>query len=193
MILFEDMIAVGDVVEVGGQGGLVEAVTIRNVRLRDLAGTVHIIPFSAISTVSNLTKDYSYYVFDVGVAYREDTDHVVAVLKGLGAELESDPDFTRLILQPLEILGVDSFADSAVIIKARFKTRPIQQWNVGREFNRRMKKRFDELGIEIPFPHQTLYFGVDKEGNAPAAHVQISRHHDVGESDPALEIVANPQ
>ncbi|MEZ5582549.1 MAG: mechanosensitive ion channel [Candidatus Competibacteraceae bacterium] len=193
LILFEDMIAVGDVIEVGGKSGLVEAVTIRNVRLRDLAGTVHIIPFSAISTVSNLTKDYAYYVFDVGVAYREDTDHVVAVLKQIGAELESDPNFANLILEPLEIFGVDAFADSAVIIKARIKTRPIQQWNVGREFNRRMKKRFDELGIEIPFPHQTLYFGVDKQGNAHAAHLQIDRNRAVREPDTALGILASPQ
>lgn len=172
-ILFEDLISVGDVVNVGDKGGLVEAVSIRNVRLRDLSGTVHTIPYSAITTVSNLTKDFSYYVFDVAIAYREDVDHVMEVLKEIGATLQQDLQFRRLIIAPLEILGVDAFADSAVIVKARIKTLPIQQWTVGREFNRRMKKRFDELGIEIPFPHQTVYFGEDRKGEAPPLRVQV--------------------
>ena len=172
-ILLEDLFAVGDVIKVGDTAGLVEAVSIRNVRLRDLAGTVHTIPFSAISTVSNLTKEFSCYVFDVGVAYREDVDQVMDVLREIGEELQADEKFATLILQPLEVFGVDAFGDSAVIIKARIKTLPIQQWTVGREFNRRLKKRFDALDIEIPFPHQTIYFGADKSGNAPAARVRI--------------------
>lgn len=166
IILFQDLIAVGEVVQVGDTAGLVEAVSIRHVRLRDLSGTVHTIPFSAITTISNLTKDFSYYVFDVGIAYREDVDQVMAILKEIGAELRQDPEFGPLVLEPLEVLGLDRFADSAVIIKARIKTLPIQQWTVGREFNRRMKRRFDELGIAIPFPHRTLYFGVGKQGAA---------------------------
>lgn len=173
-ILFDDLVSVGDVVSVGDKAGLVEAVSIRYMRLRDLSGTVHTIPFSAVSTISNLTKDFSFYVFDVGIAYREDADEVMDVLKKIGAELQEDPEFGPLILEPLEVLGVDQFADSAVIIKARLKTLPIKQWSVGREFNRRMKKRFDELGIEIPFPHTTLYFGEDKQGKAPSARVQLS-------------------
>jgi moderate conductance mechanosensitive channel len=173
-ILFEDLFAVGDVIKVGDQAGVVERMSIRNVRLRDLSGTVHTIPFSGISTVSNLTKDFSYYLFDVGVAYREDVDEVMEVLRAIGQEMQQEPDYRRLILEPLEILGVDTFADSAVIIKARIKTLPIKQWTVGREFNRRMKKRFDELGIEIPFPHTTLYFGEDKKGKAPAARVAFT-------------------
>lgn len=173
-ILFDDLVSVGDVVSVGDKAGLVEAVSIRNMRLRDLSGTVHTIPFSAISTISNLTKDFSFYVFDVGIAYREDADEVMDVLKKIGAELQEDPEFGPLILEPLEVLGVDQFADSAVIIKARLKTLPIKQWSVGREFNRRMKKRFDELGIEIPFPHTTLYFGEGKQGKAAPARVQLS-------------------
>jgi small-conductance mechanosensitive channel len=143
------------------------------VRLRDLSGTVHTIPFSAISTVSNLTKDFSYYLFNVAVAYREDVDEVMGVLRAIGREMQEDPEFRPLILEPLEILGLDTFADSAVIVKARIKTLPIKQWSVGREFNRRMKRRFDELGIEIPFPHTTLYFGADKKGRAPAAQVVL--------------------
>jgi len=172
-ILSEDQIAVGDVVNVAGRSGLVEALTIRTIRLRGLDGNVHVIPYSEVTTVENMTKDYSRYVLDVGVAYREDTDRVVEVLKELGAELQNDPEFGSRILAPIEILGVERFADSAVIVRARLTTRPIEQWNVGREFNRRMKKRFDELGIEIPFPHQTIYFGVDKSGNAPPARVRI--------------------
>lgn len=173
-ILFEDLISVGDVVNVGDKGGLVEAVSIRNVQLRDLTGAVHTIPYSAITTVSNLTKEFSYYLFDVGIAYREDVDQVMEVLSQIGSEMQQDRDYMYRILEPLEILGVDAFADSAVIIKARIKTLPIEQWNVGREFNRRMKKRFDQLGIEIPFPHRTLYFGVDKKGAAPPARVRMS-------------------
>jgi small conductance mechanosensitive channel len=132
------------------------------------------VPYSAITTVSNLTKDFSYYLLDVAVAYREDADQVMALLSEIGSEMQQDPRFMHRILAPLEILGVDAFADSAVIIKARIKTLPIEQWGVGREFNRRMKKRFDEENIEIPFPHRTLYFGVDKQGGAPSARVDVN-------------------
>lgn len=172
-ILAEDQLQVGDVVDTGGHVGLVEGMTIRTLRLRDISGTVHIIPFSQVTSIKNLTKEFSFYVFDVGVAYREDTDFVTEVLKEIGADLRQDPNYTDLILDDLQVLGVDAFADSAVIVKARIKTKPIQQWVVGREFNRRMKKRFDELGIEIPFPHTTLYFGVDKQGNAPPGNIRL--------------------
>ncbi|KAA0585858.1 mechanosensitive ion channel (plasmid) [Azospirillum oryzae] len=156
-ILFEDTISVGDVVNVGGKGGLVEGITIRTIRLRDFDGTVHTVPFSAVTSISNMTKDFSFYVFDVTVAYREDVDRVVSVLHEIGAGMRADQRFAPLILEPLEVLGVDAFQDSAVLIKARIKTLPIQQWNVGREFNGRMKKRFDELGITIPFPQRILH------------------------------------
>jgi len=172
-ILIEDSISVGDVVKVGDHAGLVEGISIRTVRLRDLNGNVHTIPFSAVSTVVNMTKEFSYYVLDVGVAYREDTDQVAEVLKAIDEEMRQDARYGPLILAPLEVMGVERFEDSAVIVRARLKTRPIEQWTVGREFNRRMKKRFDELGIEIPFPHVTLYFGADKEGRAPAARVRL--------------------
>ncbi len=168
-ILVEDTIAVGDVADLGGKNGVVEAVSLRTVRLRAYDGQVHTIPYSTISTISNLTKDYSYYVFDVGVAYREDADRVMAVMAEVGAELQRDRAFRRLILQPLEIAGVDRFADSAVVIKARFKTRPLQQWTVGREYNRRLKRRFDELGIEIPFPQRTVHFAGAPEPAAASA------------------------
>ncbi len=156
-ILFEDTISVGDVVNVGGKGGLVEGMNIRTIRLRDFDGTVHTIPFSAVTSVSNMTKDFSYYVFDVAIPYHENADRVVSVLHGIGDELRKDPRFAPLILEPLEVLGVDSFQESAAVIKARIKTLPIQQWNVGREFNGRMKARFIELGIDFPLPQRTLH------------------------------------
>jgi len=172
-ILAEDQFAVGDVIRVSDKAGLCEDITIRTIRLRDLGGNVHIIPFSAVTTVENMTKDYSRYVFDVGIAYREDVDEVIEVLRGIGEEMQGDEYYGDLINEPLEILGLDSFGDSAIVIKARITTQPIKQWEVGREFNRRMKRKFDELGIEIPFPHQTVYFGEEKGGGAPPAYVQI--------------------
>ncbi len=175
-ILLEDSVAIGDVVKVAGIGGLVEDLSIRSIRLRDLSGNVHTIPFSSVDTVTNMTKLYSYYLIDIGVAYREDTDQVAEVCREIVEEMRSDPEFCPEILEPLEVLGVDQFADSAVIIKARIKTRPIKQWMVGREFNRRMKKRFDELGIEIPFPHRTLYFGAGKDGSATPGHLVVEQN-----------------
>jgi len=170
-ILLEDGATVGDVIEVAGHAGVVEEMRIRVIQLRDLAGNVHLVPYSDVTTIKNFTKEFSYYLFEIGVAYREDTDEVCAVLTELSEEMEKDDEFGPDILEPLQILGVDQFADSAVIIKARMKTKPIRQWTIGREFNRRMKKRFDELGIEIPFPHTTLYFGEPKEGKPPPLHI----------------------
>jgi small conductance mechanosensitive channel len=172
-ILLEDVFSVGDVIKVGDTAGLVEAVSIRNVRLRDLSGTVHTLPFSTISTISNLTKGFSYYVYDIGVAYREDVDRVIEVIQQVGDEMREDEYFGELILDKLEVFGLDRFDDSAVVVKGRIKTLPIRQWEVGREFNRRIKRRFDDLAIEIPFPHHTVYFGVDKQGEAPPAHLQV--------------------
>lgn len=172
-ILLEDQIRVNDVVAIAGTGGLVEKVNLRMVILRDLAGNVHYIRNGSINMVTNMTKEFSRYVFDIGVAYREDTDEVVEVIKKVDEGMRSDPQFKDDILEPIEILGVDKFADSAVIIKARTKTKPIKQWAVGREFNRRLKKSFDELGIEIPFPHTTLYMGQDKKGNSPVLNINV--------------------
>ena len=174
-ILLEDTIAVGDVVTAGGHSGLVETISIRTIRLRDLEGTVHTVPFSEVTTVVNMTKDFSFAQIDVGVAYREDVDEVIEVLRQIGAELQTDEVYGVEILDSLEVLGLDQFADSAVIIRIRIKTKPIKQWMIKREFNRRIKRRFDELGIEIPFPHTTIYFGEDKLGTAPAARVELDR------------------
>lgn len=172
-ILMEDQIRVNDVVVIGGTGGLVEKVNLRMVVLRDQSGSVHFIRNGSISMVTNMTKEFSRYVFNIGVSYREDTDEVVEVLKKIDEQMRQDPEFNEDILEPIEILGVDSFADSAVIIKARIKTRPIKQWRIGREFNRRIKKKFDELDIEIPFPHTTLYMGEDKNGNSPSLNLRV--------------------
>jgi small-conductance mechanosensitive channel len=173
IIIVEDLIQVGDVATLGGKSGLIEKITIRKVQLRDLAGTVYTVPFSEVAIVSNLTKDFSYYLMDVGVAYREDTDQVVALLRQIDEQMRAEDEYKDLMLEPIEILGVDRFADSAVIIKARVKTPPLQQWSIGREFNRRMKQLFDRKGIEIPFPHQTIYFGQDKDGTAPPMQVHM--------------------
>jgi small conductance mechanosensitive channel len=170
-ILLENSIRVGDVVEVAGVSGLVEQIELRAVRLRDLSGNVHVVPNGVIDKVKNMTKEYSFYLFNVGVAYREDVDEVMAVLNSIAEEIRADPVFKDDILEPLEMLGVDQFADSAVVIKCRMKTQPIKQWRIGREMNRRIKKTFDAKGIEIPFPHQTIYWGEPKQGTPPPSHV----------------------
>lgn len=168
-ILVEDSIAVGDVVSVAGMSGVVEDLSIRSIRLRDIAGTVHTIPFSSVGTVSNMTRGFAYFVADIGVGYGEDVDRVAEVCTAIVEEMRADDRYRYDILEPLEVLGLDRFADSAVVIKARIKTRPIKQWAVGREFNRRMKKRFDELGIEIPFPQRAVHFAGSAVARRPTA------------------------
>lgn len=175
-IIVENQIRVGDVVNINGKGGVVEVITLRIVRLRDLHGVVHYIPHGHITAVSNMTKDYGRYVFDVGIAYRENVDEVIEILKEIGDGLVNDPEYSNVIVEPLEIMGLDRFDDSAVVIRARITTRPVQQWRVGREFNRRMKKVFDERGIEIPFPHRTVYMGVMKDESAPPLRVKMDEN-----------------
>lgn len=156
-ILFGDTIRVGDVVELGGKTGVVEAMTIRTVTLRSYNGDVHTIPFGTIDRVTNMTRDFSYWVLDLQVAYHEDIDRVVSTLFELEAQMRREWPWRRLILAPLEVSGVDQFGENGVIIRARLKTRPGEQWRVGRELNRRIKRRFDELGIEIPFPQRKIH------------------------------------
>jgi len=157
--ILENQVRVGDVVVVNGTGGLVESINFRTLVLRDLEGKVHIFPNGTIDAVTNLTREWSAYVFDIGVAYKEDTDKVVDILKSVGQEMKADAEFGPNIIDEPEIFGVDKFDDSAVVIKGRIKTLPIKQWYVGREFLRRVKYAFDAEGVEIPFPHRTLYFG----------------------------------
>ncbi|MGV7228478.1 MAG: mechanosensitive ion channel family protein [Nitrospirales bacterium] len=170
-ILLENQIRLGDIVNIAGVGGQVEAVGLRTISLRDYGGNVHIVPNGTITTVTNMTKDFSRSVFNVGVAYREDVDKVMSLLQEIAAELQGDPEFGPDMLEPLEMSGVDQFSDSAIIIRCRIKTKPIRQWAIGREMNRRIKKAFDAHGVEIPFPHRTLYWGEPKEGPAPPLHI----------------------
>ena len=174
LILVEDQIRVGDVIQIGDKRGIVEKVTLRMVVLRDISGNVHYIPSGDITIVTNMTKTFSRYLFDVGVAYKEDTDQVIDSMKEVDAEMREDEVYKEMILDDLEIMGVQRFEASSVIIRARTKTLPGKQWRVGREFNRRFKKKFDEKGIEIPFPHVTVYPGENKKASdTPAFNLQV--------------------
>jgi small-conductance mechanosensitive channel len=164
-LILENQVRVGDVAIINGTGGLVEAITFRTIVLRDQAAVVHVFPNGSINTLSNMTKDWSAYVMDIGVAYREDTDRVIEVMRRVAGELQSEPQYGSAMLEPIEIIGVDSFSDSAVIIKARLKTLPIRQWMVGREYRRRLKKAFDTENIEFPFPQRMVHVA---EANAPS-------------------------
>ncbi|PKO71325.1 MAG: mechanosensitive ion channel protein MscS [Betaproteobacteria bacterium HGW-Betaproteobacteria-14] len=175
-LLLEDQVRQGDVVEVGGQGGLVEEVTLRYVRLRDYDGNVHFIPNGSIVTVINKSRGFAYAVVDVGVAYRENADEALEVMRAAGAALKADPVFGPKILQDVEIVGVENWADSAVILRCRFKVAPLEQWNVRREYLRRLKAAFDAAGIEIPFPHLTVYAGEPKAGVAPPFRLARETH-----------------
>jgi small-conductance mechanosensitive channel len=161
-LLFEDAIAVGDVVSLGGQSGVVEALSIRSIKLRALDGSVHLIPFSGVTTVTNMTRDYGYAVFDITVAYAEDTDRVVAALKEIGQDMREEDKWSAVIREPLDVMGVEKLSEAAVTVRARFKTDPGQRWAVNREFLRRVKQRFDALGIENPNARQRVVV----EGNA---------------------------
>ena len=179
-LLIEDQIRHGEVVEVAGKKGKVEEVTLRHVRLRDFEGSVHFIPNSTITTVTNRSRDYSYAVIDIGVAYRENIDEVYELMRKVGAEMRSSVDWKNEIVEDLEIAGIDNLADSAVIIRCRFKVMPLEQWDVRREFLYRIKKAFDNAGVEIPYPHLTLYAGQAKqESLTPAFKIQ-SRPMDIG-------------
>lgn len=162
-IILENQIRVGDVAIINGTGGLVEKINFRTTVLRDLGGIVHIFPNGTITTLSNMTNEWSAYIFDIGVAYKENTDRVIDIMDKVGEAMISDAKFSQLMLEKPDIFGVDKFDDSAVVIKGRIKTKPIRQWEVGREFLRRIKHAFDENNIEIPFPHRTLYFGQENK------------------------------
>lgn len=156
-ILLENQYAINDVVKIGDVSGQVERITLRVTVLRGLDGTVHFVPNGEITRVSNMTHEWSRALFAIPVAYKEDVDRVMEELVELAKELRREPEYRGLILEMPEMLGVDEFADSAVVIKFLIKTRPLKQWIVKRELLRRIKKRFDEVGIEIPFPHRTVF------------------------------------
>lgn len=172
-IQFENAMNVGDVVTVGGVTGTVERLTIRSVSLRDVQGVYHIIPFSSVDMVSNYVRDYGYFVCDMGVAYRENVDEVKQAMLDAFAELRGDPDQANGILDDLEWFGVNSFGDSAVMLRARIKCVPGRQWGIGRAYNGVLKEVFDARNIEIPFPHQTIYFGESKQGRTQSLRVDM--------------------
>jgi small conductance mechanosensitive channel len=167
-ILLENQIRQGDVVSVAGIGGLVEEITLRFVRLRDYEGNVHYVPNGLITTVTNMSRGFAQAVLDVGIAYREDIDEAFAVMRAVAAEMRADPAHAARILDDLEVAGVERWGDSSVILRARLKTAPLEQWTVKRAFLWRLKKAFDTHGIEIPYPHLTVYAGEAKDGSAPA-------------------------
>lgn len=157
VMLLENQIRVGDMVEVGGKSGLVEEVTLRYVRLRDVEGSVHYVPNGIIATVTNKSREYAYAVTDIGVGYREDTDRIFSMLQRVSKEMQEDVTLGPKILEAIEVMGVDQFADSAVTIRCRIKVVALEQGPVRREFLRRVKKVFDAEGVEIPFPSRTVY------------------------------------
>jgi small conductance mechanosensitive channel len=166
-LLVENQIIKGDVVQIADKSGLVEDLTLRYVRLRDYDGNVHFVPNGLISTVTNMSRGFAYSVVDISVAYREDLDEAIAVMRRVAQDLAEDAAFKSRILEAFEIAGVERWDDSAIVLRGRFKVRPLEQWNVRREYLRRLKKAFDAAGIEIPFPHLTLYAGAGKDGRSP--------------------------
>ncbi len=160
-ILLEDQIRTGDVAIINGTAGLVEEIALRTITLRDLAGVVHIFQNGKINSLSNMTKEWSAIVLEIGVAYKENVEEVIKIMEVVSEELRNDPVFGSKILQPIEIFGLDKFADSALIIKARILTKPAEQWATGRAYRKLLKKAFDAQNIEIPFPHTTLYWGAE--------------------------------
>ena len=174
-LLLENQIRQGDVVKIADHAGLVEEITLRYIRLRDYDGNVHFVPNGEVKTVVNMSRGYAQSVIDVGVAYRENVDEVMELMKDVGQQMRLDPSFAGRLLDDLEMAGVESWKDSAVIIRCRFKCSPLEQWSVRREYLRRLKHAFDAKGIEIPYPHLTVYAGQDKEGKASDFPLRLSR------------------
>ena len=168
-MLIEGQFAVGDVVRVKETAGLVEKITLRTIVLRDINGVVHIIPNGTVETLSNLTKSWSRAVLEIGVAYKEDVDRVMEIMLDEALTMSQDPDWAPLIVEEPTVPGVERFDDSAVTIRVMFKTLPLKQWDVARQYRRRIKNRLDAEGIEIPFPHRTLYWGEDQPSLARLA------------------------
>jgi small-conductance mechanosensitive channel len=155
-ILMEDQFHVGDVIQAAGVSGQVEQMTLRLTIVRDLSGTVHFIPNGEIKVVSNLTKEWSQVVLEIGVGYAEDVDRAIAALSAVGEELAQDETLGKLLVEPPKVLGVESLANSQVTLRMLAKTLPLRQWEVARELRRRIKLRFDREGIAIPYPHHVV-------------------------------------
>jgi small conductance mechanosensitive channel len=173
-IQLENVMNEGDFVSIGGVGGTVERLTIRSVSIRDLHGTLHLIPFSSVETVANRNKGFGYHVAEIGVAYRENIDEVKDAMHE-AFDLLAQTDWNEKIIGPLEMQGLTTFGDSAITVRARIKTIPGAHWAVGRAYNEFVKQVFDRRGIEMPFPHITLYMGEDKTGSAPPLNIRHLR------------------
>jgi moderate conductance mechanosensitive channel len=191
-ILIENQFGVGDVIRIEGVSGAVERMTLRVVVLRDVHGVVHTVPNGQIKMVSNLTRTWSRVVLDVGVAYKEDVDRVMAVMRDVGHELWDDPEWRPLLVDPVEVPGIESFGESSVTIRMMAKTLPLKQWDVARELRRRLKHRFDRESIEIPFPHQKLVWDGD---TPPPQTVQVTAgavgDDEAGDEDGGAEAAAS--
>ena len=157
-LIVEDIVSVGDIVRIGESGGLVESMSLRTIRLRDFDGTLHVFPYGEAQVVHNLTKAFSYYVFDLQISYGSDIEKALRIMAATGDALKADARFADKILEPIEVVGVDALGESGVTLKARIKTRPLAQWDVGREYNKRIKQAFDREDIQIPYPHMRLVF-----------------------------------
>lgn len=164
-IILENQYRIGDAIEVAGVSGLVESVSLRRTVLRDLEGKVHTVPNGEIKIVSNLSKEWARSVLDVGISYREDVDQVIEILKQIGKELAAEEPWKGVLLEPLQIFGLERFGESELVIRVVVKTVPLKQWEVERELRRRIKIRFDEKGIQIPFPHRVLIWEDKKQKN----------------------------
>jgi len=183
-IQIENAMNTGDVVTVGGVTGTAEKLSIRSVGIRDLAGTYHIVPFSSVDTVSNYMREFAYHVGEYRIAYHESIDHAVEQLQVAFTDLQASDEHSHKLLEELTVAGVTSLADSSVNIRVMIMTTPGDQWAVGRAYNRLVKLRFDEAGIDIPRPHTTLYFGEHKDGTAPAANIRVLESTAVERSGP---------
>ncbi|HUA17519.1 MAG TPA: mechanosensitive ion channel family protein [Bryobacteraceae bacterium] len=155
-LMMENQIRVNDVAIINGKGGLVEEINLRTTVLRGEDGAVHVFPNGSIQSLSNLTRDYSFYLFNLTVSYNDDTDRVIALLKAIADELSQEEPYRGVVLAPIEIWGVDKLGDAGAVVKARLKTVPNQQWLVGREMNRRIIKRFEEAKIAMPSSAPTV-------------------------------------
>ncbi len=171
-LLIENQMRINDVVVIDGTGGLVEEINLRTTSLRSEDGALHIFPNGSIQKLSNLTRDFAYYVFSISVDYKDDIDRVTTLLSEIASGMMEEDPYKSAILAPLEVMGVDKLGDSAAMVKARLKTLPMKQWLVGREMNRRIKMRFSEAGIALPFPAQTIYL---QTPYAPAAREELKQ------------------
>jgi small conductance mechanosensitive channel len=167
VIMLEDQYDVGDVVQIAGVNGVVEDFNLRRTVLRDLDLVAHTIPNGEIRTTSNFTKERSRVNLNIEVAYKEDLDHCIAVLNRVGQEMKEDPSWGPFMKEPLQVLRVESFGESGIAIKVLGETLPMKQWDVAGEYRRRVKQAFDKEGIEIPFPHRTIYWGQGRDAGTP--------------------------